>query len=207
MPDRYITREELRLAPYNLDEYDEDNKVMESLQDLTRELVDELCVQSFDADGTEGEPTEVKVDGTGHDTLWLPKRLASLDKIRVYSSATAYTEYEATDFVAEAKYISWLSFVDPSLRLSTGYFPKGVRNIGVLGIWGFIEVPKPILYLQGRLIQRVVDTGELVKTKYTERMGDYTYTTKELTDYILDDPELEMIVQMYSVPMDISMSG
>lgn len=208
MGDVYITREQLAEPPFSLTAGEDDSKYLEFLQDMTKELIDDLCEKNFESDGTEGSPATRELNGSGHDTLILKERLVSLDSVRLFSTETAYDEYQPTSFVVEERYLQWKEWGQTSARLigTPGTFPKGVANIAVLGVWGYAAVPKPILYLQGRLIQRIMNDGEMLKSMQTEKMGDYSYTARELTSYIINDEELDTIVQNYAEQVGLGLS-
>lgn len=200
MANKYITGEELRLEPYTISIDEVDDKYLESLQDLTKDIVDKLCHQSFDQEGTDLSPVEKKVNGTGKDTIFLPKRLITLMKVWIYSSTTNYTEYEATEFTAKHRFISWniysATITRPRFRIEN--FPLGTYNIGVVGIWGWSEVPEPIKYLQGRLIQKIIENGEFANRFASEKVGDYSYNLRvDEGREILGDAELDTIIRQY----------
>lgn len=206
--DVYISREQLKEPPFNLVGGDDDNKYLEFLQDMTKELIDGLCEKNFESDGTEQTPATRELNGSGHDTLLLGERLVSLDSVRLYSTETAYDEYQPTSFAVEERWLQWKDWGQPSGRLigTPGTFPKGVANVAVLGIWGYAAAPKPIVYLQGRLIQRIMNDGEMLKSMQSEKMGDYSYTARELTSYIINDEELDTIVQNYAEQVGLGLS-
>ena len=201
MSTTYITEEELRVAPYEIDEDEADPKFIEVLQGITKALIDKLCLQDFDQEGTDSEPVEKKMSGDGKDTLFLPKRLVTLKKVRLYSSLTDYDEYDADQFFVRPKFISWLTLSDTAsartILLTDGLFPKGVGNIGVRGVWGFASVPDPIKYLQGRLIQKAVEDEEFASFISSEGIGDYTYTTKAEEGSITGEKELDLIIKSH----------
>lgn len=197
---KYITLEELKTDPYNLTE---DNTYLGVLQDMTKQLIDKLCGQEFDAEGTVEALVEKKVSGTGKDTIFLPKTLVSLSKVRVYSQNTIYTEYDADEFVVEPKFISWNAYSDlqDSPRFQTDNFSKGSYNIGVLGIWGYAETPSPIKYLQGKLIEKILEDGDFADKMKSEKIGDYSYTVAdaggENAVSITGDKALDLIIKQY----------
>ncbi|MFC1709501.1 hypothetical protein ACFL2J_05575 [Candidatus Omnitrophota bacterium] len=207
MSDKYITRAELRLSPYNIAEDVVDNKYLEVLQDLCKDLVDRFCIQDFELEGTVLAPVEKKVDGTGKDTVFIdsarePKRLVDLVSVRVYSTSTNYTEFLASEFVTYPKYISWniySEYID-SARLRVENFTKGNANIGILGTWGWTTVPNPIKYLQGMLIKKIVEDASFAERLNSERIGDYSYDLAirgEKEFWITGDRQLDVIIKRY----------
>ena len=197
MADIYITREELKNAPYNI--VKEDDKYIEVLQDLTKDFVDNLCGQDFSQEGSASAYTEKKISGTGKDTIFLPKRLITLEKIRIYSNTLSYVDYTDENFTIKAKFISWNVFssgVD-NPRFYPEDFPAGTYNIGVFGIWGWALSPNPVKYLQGRLIQKIIDNGSLAEKLKSEKVGDYTYQLNVISEQVTGDFELDQIIKQY----------
>jgi len=198
MADLYITQLELSQEPYNINE---DSSYIEILQDMTKTLIDNLCGQDFEQEGSVGSYVEKKVSGNDKETIFLPKRLITLEKVRIYSSSTEYTDYLATEFTAKKKFITWdfYSTSATTLRLRVYSFPEGIYNIGVFGIWGWSAVPDPIKYLQGRLIQKLINDGSFSNKFESEKIGDYSYKLKTDSkgNKILGDDELDLIVDQY----------
>lgn len=201
----YITVEKLRNDPYLIKESDASNTYLETLLEITKALIDapKMCGQNFDKEGTVAVPVEKRVDGTGKDTIWMPKTIITLTMIRIYASGTNYTEYTPDNFNVKDRYISWNIYSDlyDSSRLRVENFPEGKSNLGVLGIWGFATVPTPIEYLQGRIIEKMLtDEGFTNKIK-SERMGDYSVTNIEGNPEegaITGDKELDLIIDQYT---------
>ena len=200
MSNKYITLEELKTDPYNLTE---DDTYLGVLQDMTKELIDKRCGQEFDAEGEVGDYVEKRVSGTGKDTIFLPKRLVTLHKIRIYSQNTIYTEFDAEEFFVKSKFISWniYSDIQDSPRFLADDFPKGSYNVGIVGIWGYAETPAPIKYLQGKLIEKIVTDGDFADKMKSEQIGDYSYTLAEAGGQskvsITGDVALDMIFKQY----------
>ena len=204
MADKYITREELRIDPYNINHEKVDDKFLETLQDMTFELInDVLCQQSFEQEGSEGSEVEKAVDGTGKDTIFLPKRLVSLLKVRLYEATNTYYDYSADNFVVKPKYLQWNtlggSLDDPRVIRDYYTFPKGIANIGVFGIWGYASVPNDIKYLQGKLIQKIVEDKSFAQKFQQESIGDYSYSLRrnlqQKEEEITGDFELDRIIK------------
>jgi len=200
--DIYITRAELRLPPYSVSA-DTDATYLEVLQEITKTTVDNLCKQEFSQEGAVDSYVEKKISGTGKDTIFMPKRLVTLEKVRIYSSSTGYIDYEVGNFNVEKKFITWNNFSDiqGSARLSVYDFPKGNYNIGVFGVWGWEEVPKPIKYLQGRLIQKILEDGSFANKFKSEKAGDFSYMIADQDAKILGDMELDRIIKQYKEPL------
>ena len=197
---KYITKAELRIAPYDIQEDDADDKLLEILQEITKALIDNVCAQDFDIEGSVHSYVEKKICGTGKDTIFLPKRLITLEKIRIYSSTTSYVDYLPVNFMVKNKFISWSSFVPDVInpaRFQLENFPLGSYNIGIFGIWGWSSVPKPIKYLQARLIQKLVEDKAFAEKFSAEKIGDYNYNLLIENDKIFGDAELDMIVKQY----------
>jgi hypothetical protein len=198
--DRYISRAELRIAPYDIQEDDADDKLLDVLQQISKNLIDNVCQQNFEVEGSASAYVEKKISGTGKDTIFLPKRLITLQKIRIYSSTTSYVDYTPDNFMVKNKFISWSSFVPDVInpaRFQLENFPEGSYNIGIFGIWGYSSYPNPIKYLQGRLIQKLIDDKSFANKFSSEKIGDYNYSLIVEDDKIFGDPELDMIVRQY----------
>lgn len=206
MADKYITKAELRLPPYEILSDTADDKYLEVLQDLTKDMVEVLCGQSFEKEGSVSVPVEKKVDGTGKDTIFMPKRLLSLSKIKIYSDATTFLEYTPDNFDVQMKYISWAFYNDPQSRVSIlnggVLFPKAIANIGVVGVWGWNEVPNPIKYLQGRLIKKILEDDSFAEKYSAETIGDYSKALNAgglgINERLFTgDRELDLIIKQY----------
>ena len=199
--DMYITEAELRVFPYNISQEEANDKYLTMLQDLTRKIIDKECGQEFSKEGADPDFVEYKTDGTGKDTVFLPvgKRLLTLNSVRIYVGTLSYNDYSADNFYAHEKYVSWKAYGEgvESGRFAIEDFPKGSRNIGIVGEWGWETVPEPIKYLQGRLIQKILREGSLAQKFSQEQIGDYNYKVKEMKDSILGEPELDMIIEEY----------
>jgi len=196
----YITQEEIRVAPYNVSQDEADEQYLTLLQNLTKRIVDDACHQSFNREGADPDFVEYKVDGTGKDTVFLPsdKRLIFINKVRVYVASNSYDEYDAD---GHEKYVSWNTYGNTSSvgRFAIDSFPKGIRNIGIVGTWGWITVPEPIKYLQGRLITKILREDGLAVKYSSENIGDYNYKLREAeTGEILGDKELDLIIKDYT---------
>jgi len=204
MADKYITKEELRIEPYELNLDDVDNKYIETLQDLTKRIIDNVCGQDFDQEGTPEVPSERFINGTGRDTVFMDKRIVTLTQIKIYTAVNLSYDYEPENFFVKPKYISWRTFDPISARIvvPVGIFPEGVANIGVVGIWGYTEIPEPIKYLQGRLIQKIIEDKTFAEKVKTEKIGDYSYENKASDLDIFGDAELDNIVLQYRSPLN-----
>jgi len=199
MADTYITRNELANGPYNLDP-DLDPKALEVLQDITRNVIDNLCGKSFAKEGTTDAYVEKKVSGTGKDTIFLPKRLVSFEKIRIYSSSVSSVDYDEDNFEVKEKFISWNLYTpsNESARFAVFNFPLGRYNIGIFGVWGYETVPDPIKYLQGRLIQKMLKEKTFAPKFESEKVGEYNYKIlAEAKEMITGDFEFDNIIRQY----------
>ena len=199
--DSYITREELRLEPYAIPK-EVDEKYLEVLQELTKEIVNSLCGQSFEPEGTVSVPVEYRADGTGKETVFMPigKRLVSLSEVRIYTAFNAADTYTPDNFQVEKRFLTWNSYGDISVRLGGGMFDKGLANIGIVGVWGYAETPKGILYLQGKFIKKIIEDEEFAERFNSEKIGDYSSTLALRGDKefaITGDKELDIIIRQY----------
>lgn len=198
MADKYITRAELKLPPFNISP-EADNKYLEMLQDLTKKMVDNLCGQEFDQEGTVDVPVEKRVSGLGKDIVFVPKRIVQITKIRIYGSLSDYTDYTVENFIVKAKFIQWdnASDIQVSARYPVYTFPQGQYNIGIFGVWGWASVPEPIKYLQGRLIEKCMNDGAVGNKFSSERVGSYSYSLINDQTAEVGDFELDSIVKQY----------
>ena len=206
----YITIAELRLPPYNLSETILDNTYASVLLDLTQEFIETVCKQSFFQEGSAGHEVEKRVRGSGGESCYLPRRLLTLKEVRIWSTTTQYIAYTPENFQVNKRDITWLTFMaDDSVRMrailgSSGTFPSTVGSISVVGIWGYEEVPTPIKYLQGRLIQKLVRENTMADKTGSESIGDYSYSRLNLQNMITNDPELDLIIKRYqNVRIDV----
>lgn len=206
----YITIDDLRKPPYNLSETLLDNTFAGVLLDLTQEFLDTVLKQDFFQEGSTGNEVEKMVRGSGGDTTYLPKRLISLKEVRIYSTPTQYTVYTPENFIVNKRDITWKTFyADDSVRMrailgSSGVFPETSGSCSVVGIWGYAEVPAPIKYLQGRLIQKIVRENTMADKTGSESIGDYSYSKVAMQNMITNDPELDMIIKRYqNVRIDV----
>ena len=204
MSEKYITVAELRNEPYAIPEADADKKYLETLIVLTKELVDNLCNQAFEPDGTTEAPVEEKISGTGKDTIFLPRRLIEMVNVRIYSNTLNYIDYAPDNFhiAPSFKYITWniYSTIPESARFSVENFPKGQYNIGVRGVWGFAEAPEGIKYLQGKMITKIIDDEAFAEKFNSQKIGDYTSTVALRGDKefaITGDKELDVLIKRY----------
>jgi len=202
--DSYITRAELRIEPFEINIDDVDNKYLEILQTLTKTIVDNVCGTQFEQEGSDASPTEHMLNGTGRDTVFLDKRLISLKNVKIYYATNDFYEYTPENFLAKPKYVSWRMFDPISARIivPVGLFPEGVANVGIIGVWGHPAIPAPIKYLQGRLIQKIINDKTYAEKLKSESIGDYSYTNKEGENDIFGDFELDNIVQQYRSPLN-----
>jgi hypothetical protein len=143
------------------------------------------------------------VRGNGNQTCYLPRRLITLKAVRIYVNATQYTDYTPENFIVNKRDITWKTWeADPSIRMtailgSSGVFPVTAGSCSVIGIWGYAEVPAPVKYLQGRLIQKVVRENTMADKTGSESIGDYSYSKVSMQMMITNDPELDMIIKRY----------
>jgi len=205
MADKYITKAELRIDPYNINHEKVDDKYLETLQDMTYDLINSVCNQSFEPEGTDSVPVIKKLDGSDKDTVFLPTRLLTLKKVYLYygaGQAEAY-EYEPENFVFRPKYISWVDYGLQHARVLVpeGIFPKGNQNIGISGIWGYAECPSPIKYVQGRLIEKIIEDKSFAQKFQKESIGDYSFELRRNLqaneEEITGDFELDRIIKQY----------
>jgi len=96
-------------------------------------------------------------DGNGRDTLYfMPatslrlRNLTSVDIWNIITSSVTTTLTETEDYIVDDsdEYI---------LRVDGGTWPKGVRNVRVIGDWGWTSCPDPIRWCAALMIALRVD--------------------------------------------------
>lgn len=203
MADKYISRKSLRIEPYEISHEKVDDTYLEILQDLSYDIINKLCYQDFDQEGTDEAPVVKMIDGDGKDTIFLPKRLIKLIEVRDYTDFDEWDTYEKELFLVKPKYIIWNQFGEVTARSlvgEPGIFTEGKGNIGIVGIWGWPVVPKPIQYLQGKMIKKMVDDKTFANKFSSESVGDYSYNLKPTGDRLQDitgDAEMDSIIRQY----------
>lgn len=199
----YITIGELRKPPFNLPESLLDNAYACVLLDLTQEFIDTTLKQDFFQEGSVGSEVEKWVRGSDTENLFLPKRLLSLKEVRIYTNADSYVAYTPENFIVNKRDMTWKSWmIGESKRMtailgSSGVFPSGAGSCSVVGVWGYAEVPAPIKYFQGRLIQKIVRENTMADKTGSESIGDYSYSKVTMQMMVTNDPELDMLIRRY----------
>lgn len=109
------------------------------------------CRQSFEAEGTEGDPVTKLIDGLGTDQLYTPKRLAVLSSVQIDNTPTASltvdVDRSATGAVLTVRApvgSGWA--IRSRLRYAAGeaqnagpVFEAGRENVAVAGVWGWTD--------------------------------------------------------------------
>lgn len=202
MTDKYITEKELRLPPYNISAEVVDKTYLGMLQDMTKDFIDRVCCQSFEQEGSEATPVEKILSGTNKDTIFLPRRLITLKKVKIYTDLEAYDEYEPNLFLPAVKYISWKSlygeYNSRIIGLEQENFPRGTGNVGIVGVWGWPAIPTPIKYLQGKMIAKIITDDSFAERFSSENVGDYSASVASDRYPVTGDRELDMIIRQYS---------
>ena len=206
----YIKIDELRKPPYNLPEQILDNTYAGVLLDLTQEFIDRVCKQDFFQEGSTGHEVEKFVRGSDKESVYFPRRIITLKEVRIWIDAESYKAYGPENFIVGKRDITWKTFyADESKRMSailgsSGTFPSPVGSVSIVGIWGYADVPAPIKYVQGRLIQKVVRENTMADKTGSESIGDYSYSKVSMDLMITNDPELDMIIKRYqNVRIDV----
>jgi hypothetical protein len=121
--------------------------------------VEGACKQSFTLEGDSGsgsgddEPTTRKLDGTGSNVLYLPKRLVELTGIEAPGTAISAADVELSerhDRLCLPDPRSGTNWLTQAMAEATGAehraFPSGPAAVSVTGIWGWTpeEVPAAI---------------------------------------------------------------
>jgi hypothetical protein len=116
--------------------------------------VESECGQSFVPEGTLEEPVAKHVDGTGHVTLWLPKRLVALTGFSV-GDPVGIDDIDISDLVLDDEHLelaisartlgqggSWADRALAEDRRNPA-FPNGRLNVTITGVWGWATDEQP----------------------------------------------------------------
>ena len=210
--DKYITRAELRLEPFELSHEKYDDKLLESLQELTYNLLNTWTWQVFEKEGTPEVPVEKRFDGGDRDkdTMFFDTRLITLVKVKLYNAENSWYEYGPEYFSIKKKFLAWKTYglpLDPrAMAMGGGTFGQGVANIGIVGVWGWEAVPAGIKYVQGRLIQKLLEDKSFATKFASESVGDYSYNVKVGKDgeEYTGDAEIDAVIKQYRSPISYS---
>jgi hypothetical protein len=107
--------------------------------------VEDFCRQTFEAEGTELDPVIRVVDGNGEDTIYLPKRLATLATVAIAGEIVAEGDValsESGEVLTLADPVSQGSWVTRVRRTSIDdgpAFTAGRQNVAVAGVWGWTD--------------------------------------------------------------------
>jgi hypothetical protein len=215
MADKYITRAELRLEPYDIKHELVDEKYLETLQDITYEAINKFIGETFEFEGTEEVPVEVLADGLGAERVFLKRRILTLTSVRVYVSTNTYYDYDADNFWAGKYNIEWKKFANET-RLITGpsIFEKGIKNIGIFGIWGYESCPKDIKFAQGLMIKALIEDKSFAANFSNFSSGDFSYTLRKQNsdalgrdDSITGNAQIDLILKHNRRPIFYGTSG
>lgn len=197
--EHYITIEELRRPPFNLGENILDETLATFLLDMTQEFIDQQCKQDFWKEGDTGSEVEKRVSGTGREIVFLPKRLITLKEVNIYSSEDSAQLYTLNNFFYHPRYLQWNMLVaEASPRFPVAWFPEGIGNVGIVGIWGYPTVPTPIKYLQGRMVQKIVKEGWMTEKNDSESVGDFSRSPMMLQALVTGDAEIDTIFKRHT---------
>lgn len=128
----------------------------EAQQDALRQeaidVIEGVCRQGFEQEGSEAEPVERIIDGPGSRELYLPKRLIELSTLEVPGGGLTASDVvlsEAGDRLHVAPESSGSSWATRAVAEMTGrtdpVFPDGPGSVTVTGVWGWAEVPSAIV--------------------------------------------------------------
>lgn len=130
-----------------------DETVQDGLRAEAILAVEAACRQSFTVEGADDEPVSRKLDGTGGDVLYLPKRLVELAGIEASGTAISGADVELSerhDRLCLPDPRSGSNWLTQTVSEATGgehrAFPSGPAAVTVTGIWGWApdEVPAAI---------------------------------------------------------------
>lgn len=108
--------------------------------------IESYCRQTFEAEGTEAEPITKLVDGSGIETVYLPKRLAALTGLTIdgavqsiVDGAVILPESGAHLQLGSIAGSSWLTRVRRRPGDPGPVFERGRGNVAVTGVWGWTD--------------------------------------------------------------------
>lgn len=127
----------------------------EAQQDALREeaiaAVERYCRQSFLQEGTEEDPVERILDGSGSRALYLPKRLITLTDLDAGVTGLAVGDVvlsERRDRLVIADEPSGSTWATRAIAEMTGtrdpIFPSGLAGVRIVGVWGWEAVPAEV---------------------------------------------------------------
>lgn len=116
--------------------------------------IEGACRQSFTQEGKDDAPVVRKLDGTGSDVLYLPKRLVELVSIEVAGGVISADDVEVSEqrdrlsLPDPRSGTNWLlqAFAEARGIDETRAFPSGPAAVEVSGVWGWAddEVPTAV---------------------------------------------------------------
>lgn len=211
----YIKISELRASPYSIGEQEADDAYLSVLIGMTQNLIDRFSGRSFLQVGDAQNYVEKKYDGEGEGALFFKDRLISLSGVKIYYTDTSYNLYAATNFYAKPFVIKWNEFAptDQNIRLTfqTEIFPNGINNIGIVGIWGFLDSSHEriaIKYLQGKMIKKIISNDSFSEKMISYSSGDFSGSLNidQLKGQITGDKELDLLIQTYRKKVSYAIS-
>lgn len=211
----YIKISELRGSPYSIGEQEADDAYLSVLIGMTQNLIDRFCGRSFLQVGDAQNYIEKKYDGGGEGSLFFKDRLVSLSGVKIYYTDTGYNLYVATNFFAKPFMIKWNEFAptDQNIRLTfqAEIFPMGVNNIGIVGIWGFLDNSQErvaIKYLQGKMIRKIISNDSFSEKMINYSSGDFSGTLNidSTKGQITGDKEIDLLIQTYRKKVSYAIS-
>jgi hypothetical protein len=127
----------------------------EAQQDALREeailAVEAHCKQSFEQEGKPGELVERIIDGSGADTIYLPKRLVELDTLSVVGGSLLTDDVALSEkrdrlhVIREGDGGTWATRAVAAIegRQPTTGFPAGPGAVTISGVWGWADDELP----------------------------------------------------------------
>ena len=148
----------------------------------------------------------LRLDGTGHDTLWLPIPPISESDITSITIVDELLDADTYDVVMptypDGRY-------NPKIHKISGVWTKGHRNISVVGDFGFVETDESTPVEIQDLCKRVVmwalpPVGDTSSSKegniIEEQVGNYKYKLSEVgKSGFFQDHKIDNLIAMYRV--------
>jgi len=200
----YVSVEDIRIEGLTDPPYS-DGLVTERIA-LAQAAFERLTGQFFDAHSD----YTVKLDGRGHDILWLPFPPVSVDALT--SVAIVGNDGTSETLDADQYEVDMPEFPDgrmnPKLLRLSGTWPKGTRNVKMIGEFGFVESDKSTPLLVKNAVKRIAikwlpQLGDADADKadriIEESLGDYRYRLADLSKNggFLGDPRIDDIIRMF----------
>lgn len=196
----YITVTDLLSEGVTLEDYGNENYLNARIV-AAQEFIEQVTGRFFE----KRDNYVLRLDGRGHDTLFLPVPPASANSI---------TEVTVSDDVLDSSLYEYPFTKNPDSRYNPillrigGTWPSGTLNVKITGSFGFIEEDETTPPLIKDLCKRIVmwnirplsETAEANKRDIVEeQLGDYRYRLREKASRggVFGDGYIDSLLTMY----------